>query len=609
MESTSLSAVPLYLVSILFSGQMAVAQVTPNAGPGVFSTNQALTFYVDATNGNDSNVQTACSAPTTGACKTIQAAINLVPRAIRNPVTINVAAGTYSAGAYLSGFTFDVGDQPVNATSGPYLRIVGTPVSVTPTTGEGSGTVTSATLGGWAGAGTPGPSNWGTVTVSGAGWTAHDLKGKLFKITGGTGSGQVVRIYDNTATVITLVGNFPKAIIPDTTSTFQLQTATGGTIVNGILPRPPGATGYSYSATAGASFWISGMDLTGYTGTGSGSFPGSSGITDPPISIDYFDFELAGGQVAMTLTQDTHAAARFSTFSGMQYGVTSKGRLWFESNYCLTPQDSCVSFFGDYTSASSGGGFSRVFGNYVTSSGGPGSNSFVKSDAGATVLVLQNHADSLGHAIYFGLGAHILSAGNDWASTVGAAVYAGWGYPDNSVATTLLVDGDACNSSVICYDVRWGGFIEFQNDAITGSGNPTGILANYGAQVVFNAAGLYSLTTTSTDLTIDGVNYSYTQLTGTGSLFSPSSGTRIWLDTPAHQSTIMQQRVYCPCTFSTSTTCTASCTSVLSGSSFECTAVGSTAVSLTVTAVTAGTGFTLTASGSNSDTANCWINN
>ena len=45
------------------------------------------------------------------------------------------------------------------------------------------------------GSGTPGPSGYATVTVTGAGWTAHNLKGLYFTVTGGTGAGRTSTIF------------------------------------------------------------------------------------------------------------------------------------------------------------------------------------------------------------------------------------------------------------------------------------------------------------------------------------------------------------------------------------------------------------------------------
>ena len=84
----------------------------------------------------------------------------------------------------------------IAAASGP------APATMTPTSGTGSGTFASST------------STTGTKTA--AGWTADDLIGSWVICTGGTGAGQVRKIIDNSATVITVDKPWTKAMSTDT---------------------------------------------------------------------------------------------------------------------------------------------------------------------------------------------------------------------------------------------------------------------------------------------------------------------------------------------------------------------------------------------------------
>lgn len=77
------------------------------AGGGVQTTTSNLTYYVDASAGNDSN--DGLTAGT--AFKTIQHAVNLIPLFVNHTVTINVAAGTYTETVSLTGF---VGSGSIN---------------------------------------------------------------------------------------------------------------------------------------------------------------------------------------------------------------------------------------------------------------------------------------------------------------------------------------------------------------------------------------------------------------------------------------------------------------------------------------------------------------
>ena len=501
-------------------GSTSLAQVTPNAGPTVFSTNQALTFYVDATNGNDANVQTACSTPTTGACKTIQAALNIVPKHIRNPVTINVAAGTYSAGAYVSGFSFDVGDQPVNTTNGPYLRIVGTPSLATLTTGPNTGTFTSGTLGGKGyGVSNPSFANWGTATLTAAGWTSNNLAGLLVKITSGTGAGQVVRIQGNTSTVITIDGVWPSGIAPDSTSVFQILTSTGGTIINGVLPRPPGATGYAYSAASGAAFFIHDNSASGFVASAvsGGGATWGGGIADAMISLDYLDFELTSSQVAVGLSgKQQYVGVRFSTVTA-GIGMRSAGSdTWFESNYC-TPSGTlqgCVYTTG-YPDAAPDGAFARIQGNYATGSG-------YLAILGNAAIVAQNYVATSNGGIELLATAHVFSYGNDYATTGTAMnVNLTWGGSSTEVtAAGIESDGDTCTGTGTCVRLLGSATFETTGDALTGT-STTGVSIAGRSLVRFNAAD--SLTSTN-DLSLDGTNYTLTTLTNVGGALQSMSG-------------------------------------------------------------------------------------
>lgn len=74
---------------------------TPHSSYVPLKTTADLTYYVDTTNGNDSN--DGLTAGT--ALKTIMAAINKIPQVVNHTVTINVAIGTYNETVILAGFS------------------------------------------------------------------------------------------------------------------------------------------------------------------------------------------------------------------------------------------------------------------------------------------------------------------------------------------------------------------------------------------------------------------------------------------------------------------------------------------------------------------------
>jgi hypothetical protein len=139
-----------------------------------------LTYYVTAA-GSDSTGNGSSGAP----WKTIQYAVNQIPKNIEHNVIIDVGAGTF-AGFRVTGFT--VQDQAS-------FIIRGTTSAFSPATGTASGTFTSSTHSATAAK--------ATATDSGQSWTVDNLKGKLLKI------GSEYRwIVSNTATVITYAGAF-----------------------------------------------------------------------------------------------------------------------------------------------------------------------------------------------------------------------------------------------------------------------------------------------------------------------------------------------------------------------------------------------------------------
>lgn len=181
-------------------------------------TSAAVDLFV-ATTGSDAVACTSVSSP----CLTIEGAMRKLPPLIRHPVVITVAAGTYTAGAYLAGYTFD---QSYSPTDGAYLTIKGTRSTATAATGAATGTVASSV----AGSGV----TFGSIDVTAAGWTTDDFRGKLLEITGGTGSGQFRMIASNDADTIVIGGSFSPTL--DATSTFAVRDWV--TIINNVLPEP-----------------------------------------------------------------------------------------------------------------------------------------------------------------------------------------------------------------------------------------------------------------------------------------------------------------------------------------------------------------------------------
>lgn len=161
----------------------------------------AATVYVDTANGADS----AGNGIGTGAAafKTVTYALQrFFGAVIDGAITVNVAAGTYREEVDLQGLFF---------TATGSLTITGTRAADT----LGDTVATSAANGVGAG-----DASFGTLTKTGATWTAHAFAGLLVEITSGTGAGQIYVVHDNTATTLTITGQWSP--VPDSTSHFHI---------------------------------------------------------------------------------------------------------------------------------------------------------------------------------------------------------------------------------------------------------------------------------------------------------------------------------------------------------------------------------------------------
>lgn len=159
-----------------------------------------IAVYVDTASGADTQNQgTAAGA---SAYATIQYAVNQLPGLIGGNVTVNISNATYREMVTVQG---------KNLTGNYTITFLGTKASDT----VGSTTATSG-----ANPVGNGSAGFGTITKTGATWTASAFKGLYIEITSGTGSTQVFNIHDNTATVITITGRW--ATVPDSTSVFHV---------------------------------------------------------------------------------------------------------------------------------------------------------------------------------------------------------------------------------------------------------------------------------------------------------------------------------------------------------------------------------------------------
>jgi hypothetical protein len=214
-----------------------------------------IVLAVDGTTGSDAETPTRPAVVTSGdhtarPFATIAGALAALRGLVVNHnVRIDVAAGNY-AGAAAAGFSFG----PGSAASSAQLVVKGTMGLATLTTGPNSGTFTSGS------AGTTGTVTWGTATLTGAGWTVNNLRGKWVRL---PVSGQALVVHSNTTDTITVCGAFSGSpsgaafeIIEPTTNVNTLvtfpdsyegdNTATAHFLVS--LGQPPGVNNNLISA-------------------------------------------------------------------------------------------------------------------------------------------------------------------------------------------------------------------------------------------------------------------------------------------------------------------------------------------------------------------------
>lgn len=262
-------------------------------------TASALDLYVDSTNGDDANPGTSMFP-----FRTVQAAVNYVPRHVRHTVTVTAKAGNYG-GFEVSGFIVRPGGS---------LTVQGTLAAPTLTTGTTTGTLTAFS----ASSGT----TKAVFTDSGQAWTVNELKGKLIKM---SGTGSNVRstfvILSNTDTTITAVG-----IITGFTTSSTYEILEQKSVIN----------------TPAAAIVNAQTALSNYAATGvlvAGCVSDGNQLTD--IMIQGFAFTFGSSGVGVSLDSSVSAFVRWNKFTtNVSTGIQLNSRA-------------CVAAYGNYYASQS----------------------------------------------------------------------------------------------------------------------------------------------------------------------------------------------------------------------------------------------------------------
>lgn len=210
---------------------------------GALETTEAMTLYVSPT-GNDLNSGLTAEK----ACRTINGALNKVPKRVRHLVTIEVAAGNYD-GFVISNFSFD----PLFDNSSCGIFVKGAMSATTELSqGTATGTVTSTVTG----SGTTGV--YTTVTDATQNWAVDALKGKFLVYTIGATT-TISLIVGNTATTISIA-----AIVAGPANGTAYTICDAGVVINGTPLSVPGSIAtLTAAATASANAWIAVFNNTG----------------------------------------------------------------------------------------------------------------------------------------------------------------------------------------------------------------------------------------------------------------------------------------------------------------------------------------------------------
>lgn len=468
----------------LASGEDRLDVVENITGTGTvpLETSAAMTLYVDAA-GSDSN-DGSIGSP----FLTIQKAIDMVPKRIRHPVTINVGAGNFK-GAYISGFCFEYAANPA---LGNWIEINGT-LATASATGLMTGPVASSTAGSGA--------TWGTVTVTGAGWTVNALSGKLFQVVSGTGSTAATpytMIVSNTADTITVAGAWVTGTKPDATSTFAIKEWS--TVINSGVIRPL-LSSVSTPSTTEYGFFVS--------ETGAGN------ATTGPVRLTKLKTTIRAAVTYSTEAIIQFDLCRFELSISNAYALTAAALNTYKYSYMVYRS----SFSGSNSAGWLNGGGNLYYS--VCQNNGTGNCVTVASQQ-ATVL---SSTYVLNCATGVNSSSGIVSLPFSKISNCTTGLYIA--YATGLQCNLFSSDISNCTTAISALTSSPGLSIIAQ--ATTGTGNTTAITVSAAVNCYLKSD---CTITGATEISLDGVSHTLAEMrAGTPKyLTNATTGTRVWGD-------------------------------------------------------------------------------
>jgi len=436
------------------------------------ATSADVQLYVDPT-GNDLG---SCTAVGTGACATIQGAIDKLPVRIQHNVAINVAAGNYGNFRALSRTQAKPGSGGGQGVGGVFLN--GAMVDATLSTGSATGTASGGTTGG------SNPLLFGTLVDATQTWTPGELVGYVLNITAGAGHSYFsFPIVANDATSVTVATIFYGGA-PDGTSTYAIQD--WGVVINST-PVNPGwnalvsgmdnfiVTGIKFNASANYGLVIENGASASCTNCAFGS------------AINYF-------QVYDTSNHTMSLTGSVLNNTGY-YGILASG-----PSLALYVTNSL--FTGTATALSLNAGQLGMFTNWISPT------TYDSVDLGSMV-------DSAIFNTFF------QGAGGTCLNMKGGLSYGG-----ESALGTLNLGSDEMNNCALALDV-WG-HSTVTASALQGSGNGLGMRVFQGGTVALS--GNSTITATGNEIVLGYENYTIAYLRSIEdiSIFDLETGSRIY---------------------------------------------------------------------------------
>jgi hypothetical protein len=495
----------------LLASQLAHAQaVAPggNSGPitssnlpssALQTTTATATYYVDPTGSNSG----ACTASGSGACSNLTGALAKLPVRVSNAITINIAAGTYTDNIVMN----NVDLNAALTLTGPALA------NITPSTGAATGTLTTV-------ANNP---EAAIMTDSAQSWTTDNLIGHFMVMTSGPANAQVRVIARNTATTITLASPFANS--PATTNTYAIQ-APAAVFTSATSPtlafRLTGNTG---GAVSGSLITMTGIDVVA---TGSAGTACIFAFTNQAVTLTNSRCRAT----AATSTGISHrgggsvnfnVAAAIGQSNGYQLTTTANTGS-ANGTAAINPNNAFM-----YGSSSTGSGFNmQAVSGVIAVNGSSGFTMQTNATGvfyGAFLMnnVLRRTTSGAAFAVF-----RCMQAGPSGIN------HAGVGTGNSSYSEAVFDNAyiDGCTTGIDLYRGLGNAVVSIPNAGTLICNNTTTCI-NVANGARMHVAGVFTVTGVTTDITIDGNNYTRANLLSASPTRLPAlapslSGSTVW---------------------------------------------------------------------------------